>query len=228
MRISVVMTLVAIAAISMVSAQDLDPCPNPVQWTDAPYGDADSTTPAGFRFGIMYEANSPPLCVNVAGTNNKKIDIMAETDRKDARICVRSVESRVGRTAGTVDQCGRGQIRVCVPASTEDGVVDTKLYFYCDEGCESDDVGVHYKMRVSKVAWTDDQTDAETNLDMWCMMLDGNDTTVFPSEIGTEAPDGFEFDIAQQFAPSSASSLYGAVAMLSTAVAMFVLAVLKL
>jgi hypothetical protein len=113
-----------------------------------------SANPVGYKTGSFGEDNSPPYCLSVGGVNNKKVEIMIESQNKDARLCVKDTSNQVSvNDPGNVASCGSGKVHACFPASTRDNTM--QLVVYCDTGCTAGMVSFWHRVRISDVAWTD-------------------------------------------------------------------------
>jgi len=156
---------------------------NSWQWIEVPfvawnYSDINNPNALGFRDGFIYYQDDPAFCLSVPNAQNRRVEVMAEAEDSNARICVHDLMPRKQASdVPLVQHCGNnGKLISCFnghqTADPNAADVPMILQFYCDEGCpDNKPMRIRYRVRVSLVKWTDSQTDAETNLDMWCMMM---------------------------------------------------------
>jgi len=128
--------------------------------------------PAGFKSYQLAEFNEPPVCLRVeTGGANKKVEVMIESDVKDARICIvdGSDAGVSNNDIGNVKTCDNGQLYSCFTAANRD-VASTDFYFYifCDEACEAADVPIWVRIRVSDNGWDGNKTGVDDDIEMWC------------------------------------------------------------
>lgn len=150
--------------------------------------------PNGFSSGLVYMDNEPPFCINIpnAMAGKSMVQVLIETNNQFDRLCVQSQGSTIVLNDGVTKeaQCGEGQVMACFPG--EDTGEDLKLMVFCDVGCPETNIAFKYKI-LHSMARTDPkilEDPAVDSVDMWCMMQDGKDEIVFPSQLRTLYPRG--------------------------------------
>jgi len=132
--------------------------------------------PAGFKPYNLREFNEPPTCIHVPNSANKKVEVMIETAQKDSRICIMDGNDMgIGTNSevGNVETCDNGQLYACFTAATQ-GSGDFYFYIYCDGSCESTDVDLWVRIRVSETNWNAGKQSTADDIEMWCEMEKGS------------------------------------------------------
>lgn len=155
-------------------------CPNP-------------NMPNGFHETQIAMDNEPPFCLTVEGAQNSNVLVMIEAENPNQRICIKQRANGIAlNNVGVLPiHCDVGQITACFPSDSNSN--NLNLVAYCDEGCPEGPIPFHYKVAHS-MKRTDANIDADSavnNVDMWCSMLDGEITKVWPSELLPDTPEGF-------------------------------------
>lgn len=184
--------------------------------------------PAGFRAYSLGWYNNPPVCMLVPGSHNKKVEILVESDVKNANLCIHDAsDTSVDlNNAGSVSNCGAGKLYACFTAATSD--TDTSgdslpgenfgFYVFCNGvGCEQTDITVRIRIRLSTQSWDSGKTTTEDDLEHWCehergttmddVDLDdgGHLYYTYPSDLVPDNPSNMPFHIKKLKYGSSAS-----------------------
>jgi len=155
-------------------------------WTAPPGNVIDPVTglnkfPNGFRTGMMYAENTPPMCVNFPNSRDSIVSVMVQSLVPDAKICIQSQEYDATSYEPTmlVPRCDYGTVTACFPAPRDQ---DFNLMVTCPH-CE-ESTGFYYKLQKSqKRDATDPDMSATNQVDMWCMMMQGEQSFKTPQEI---------------------------------------------
>jgi len=129
--------------------------------------------PAGFKSFQLSEFNEPPVCIKVDTKGpNKKVEVMIESDVKDARICIvdGSDAGVSNNDIGNVKTCDNGQLYSCFTAANRDNSNEFYFYIFCDEACEAADVPIWVRIRVSDNGWDSNKSGVDDDIEMWCEM----------------------------------------------------------
>lgn len=145
--------------------------------------------PGGFAHGTLKEFNEPPLCVFIPGAAGRVIEIKVEPDEQGDRLCVADLQDDInGRNdPGQITTCDDVRLNTCFPdGSVNPDKTGFPFYIFCDESCEEGgDVMLWFRARYSAEAWTDNNNDVLTNVEMWCdyVLRDYPEYDVYPSDI---------------------------------------------
>lgn len=166
--------------------------------------------------------NEPPFCLTVSGAGNSMVQVLIETEEDDDHLCVESIGSKIALNEGLSmpAQCGEGQINACFPGENSG---DMRLIVYCDTACPEADINFKYKVMHSNSRSNYDQEDgALANIDMWCMMQDGTQAVLWPSDMMQDEPNNFDIigPKARNSASSTTSGMTVVFALLASVVAL--------
>lgn len=175
--------------------------------------------PAGFSRYTLGWYNQPPICMKVAGSHDKKVEILLESDTENANLCIHDAsDTSVDlNEVGSVSNCGTGKLYACFTAATaedDSSQEDFGFYVFCNgAGCEMSDLTVRMRIRLSEQSWDDGKEDLTSDLEHWCEYERGTNiedhvTTVvegdeaygqayyqYPSDLLPDNPTQFPFHI---------------------------------
>merc|ERR1719266_201808 len=147
-----------------------------------------TTTPCGFKTAQIQEDNNPGFCLTVPAVQDTNVQLLLESEEPNVRMCVKTTSPGFNPQASAAleETCGEGRLRVCFPAesqdyaSTQDGGI-SELRFYVYTNPAGAELSFYYKVDHSMNRNdVPANTSAISNVDMWCAMIEGTKTTLWP------------------------------------------------
>jgi len=188
----------------------------------------DSTKNFGFSYSWINEYNNPPLCLELVGVQNRRIQILVETISSDVGICIKDQGNGINnQAAGAVDYCSVGTLHSCFNTLTDQA--NLNVYIYCGSNCPTSGFALYYRAVYSDLTWTaaaSSPNSAMSQLDMWCMNEVASTNYQFPSNINPETTSLLVSDVYTPGQGSQQGSPSAGVAIAPTPIATFLVAVL--
>lgn len=164
--------------------------------------------PAGFVPFELARYSEPPIAVMVAGSRDKKIEILIESPMPNVNLCINDASyTGVGTNdVGSVQNCGTGKLYACFTGATAEADEDFGFYIDCKSGCEDMAIDVWIRVRTSERSWDQGKTTVASDLEHWCekergTKMDDGATMyyTYPSDLLPDKPSKYPFHIIQIF-----------------------------